>query len=547
MHQQGGTLAATDITIHRGADAILERVSLAVTPGSRIGVVGPNGRGKTTLLRALAGLEPLDGGSITRNPPSLRVGYLPQERDLAPEETLASYLARRTGVGEIEAKLAALESALESDPHAAEAHAEALERFLALGGADFEARARGVLADVGLDAPLDRPAGALSGGEKGRAALASILLARFDVFLLDEPTNDLDFAGLDLLERFLLGCPGRSRARLPRPGAARPDGEPDRRARVGNAARAPLRRRLERVRGGARAWARRARACVRALERGARALHAAPPGPPRAGPGGREAGKPPRDACPHVENARGGAPSRVARARPGREALAALGAPARSGTRRGARAISSCLSIAPSWSGLVPPRADRRATSAGESGSRSPARTAPARRRSSTGLLGRVPLTAGTRRVGPSVVFGEIGQARALFAPDEPLLGSFCAAAGILESEARTLLAKFDLYASHVLRPAGSLSPGERTRAELAVQAARGAGCLVLDEPTNHLDLPAVEELERALGAYDGTLILVTHDRRFLEQVGVTRVVELSPTAPVRGRPRAPRRPPGRR
>ena len=117
----------------------------------------------------------------------------------------------------------------------------------------------------------------------------------------------------------------------------------------------------------------------------------------------------------------------------------------------------------------------------------------------------------------------------------------------MLESEARTLLAKFDLYESHVLRPAESLSPGERTRAELAVQAARGAGCLVLDEPTNHLDLPAVEELERALSAYDGTLILVTHDRRFLEQVGVTRVVELSPTAPVRGRPRAPRRPPGRR
>ena len=208
MHQQGGTLAANDITIHRGADAILERVSLAVSPGSRIGVVGPNGRGKTTLLRALAGLESLDSGSVTRNPQTLRVGYLPQERDLTPEETLVSYLARRTGVGEAEAKLAKREDALESDPSAAEAHAEALERFLALGGADFEARARGVLADVGLHAPLDRPAGALSGGEKGRAALASILLARFDVFLLDEPTNDLDFAGLDLLERFLLGVQG---------------------------------------------------------------------------------------------------------------------------------------------------------------------------------------------------------------------------------------------------------------------------------------------------------------------------------------------------
>ena len=97
MHQQGGTLAAHDISVHRGADAILERVSLAVTPGSRVGVVGPNGRGKTTLLRALAGLEELDSGSVRRNPPSLRVGYLPQERDVLAGERLLAYLQRRTG------------------------------------------------------------------------------------------------------------------------------------------------------------------------------------------------------------------------------------------------------------------------------------------------------------------------------------------------------------------------------------------------------------------------------------------------------------------
>ena len=115
-----------------------------------------------------------------------------------------------------------------------------------------------------------------------------------------------------------------------------------------------------------------------------------------------------------------------------------------------------------------------------------------------------------------------------LFAQDEPLIRSFCTASALREGDARTLLAKFDLYAEHVLRPGASLSPGERTRAELALQAARGAGCLVLDEPTNHLDLPAVEELERALSVYDGTLVLVTHDRRFLEQVGVSRVFELS-------------------
>ena len=175
MHQQGGTLAAHDISVHRGADAILERVTLAITPGSRIGVVGPNGRGKTTLLRALAGLEELDRGSVTRNPPGLRVGYLPQERDVRRDETLLGYLERRT---EEEAT------------------------------AEFEARAAAALRRVGLEAGLDRRVGELSGGEQSRAALASILLARFDVYLLDEPTNDLDFDGLELLERFLLRLDG---------------------------------------------------------------------------------------------------------------------------------------------------------------------------------------------------------------------------------------------------------------------------------------------------------------------------------------------------
>src|SRR5262249_36936849 len=96
MQHLGGTLAAHNISVQRGADAILERVSLAITPDSRIGVVGPTGRGKTTLLRALAGLEELDGGSVKRNPPTLRVGYLPQERDVLAGETLLAYLRRRT-------------------------------------------------------------------------------------------------------------------------------------------------------------------------------------------------------------------------------------------------------------------------------------------------------------------------------------------------------------------------------------------------------------------------------------------------------------------
>ena len=138
-------------------------------------------------------------------------------------------------------------------------------------------------------------------------------------------------------------------------------------------------------------------------------------------------------------------------------------------------------------------------------------------------ILGRIPLSAGRRSLGPSVVVGEIDQSRRTFEEASPLLDAFCAHTGQVRQEARTLLAKFGLGAGDVLRPAGSLSPGERTRADLALLAQAGANLLVLDEPTNHLDLPAIEQLEQALGQYDGTLLLVTHDRRLLERVQVTR------------------------
>jgi ATPase subunit of ABC transporter with duplicated ATPase domains len=144
-------------------------------------------------------------------------------------------------------------------------------------------------------------------------------------------------------------------------------------------------------------------------------------------------------------------------------------------------------------------------------------------------LLGRLPLASGDRWLGPSVVVGELGQERKRFSEGTgKLLDAFLSATQLSTSEARALLAKFGLTAGHVLRRAASLSPGERTRAELALLMARGTNCLVLDEPTNHLDLPAIEQLERALDAWEGTLALVTHDRRLLESVRLTLRLELS-------------------
>jgi ATPase subunit of ABC transporter with duplicated ATPase domains len=124
-------------------------------------------------------------------------------------------------------------------------------------------------------------------------------------------------------------------------------------------------------------------------------------------------------------------------------------------------------------------------------------------------------------------VFGELGQARWRFGTSAPLLAGFLAASGLNTREARSLLAKFALGSAEVERSFGTLSPGERTRAELALLMSKGTNCLVLDEPTNHLDLPAIEQLETALTSWDGTLLLVTHDRRLLDAVTLTATLEL--------------------
>src|SRR5258708_6518049 len=196
------SLVARDVTKSYGVHPVLERVSLTVAPGDRIGIVAPNGTGKSTLLRILAGLERPDSGAISSIPPNPTVGYLPQEPDRRPDETLHAFLARRTGVAVAEAQLELAANRLASgDDGADEEYTLALERFLALGGPDFDGRVGVVCAELGIpERLLELPTGALSGGEAARASLAAILLSRFDVFLFDEPTNDLDFVGLSRLE-----------------------------------------------------------------------------------------------------------------------------------------------------------------------------------------------------------------------------------------------------------------------------------------------------------------------------------------------------------
>jgi len=146
-------------------------------------------------------------------------------------------------------------------------------------------------------------------------------------------------------------------------------------------------------------------------------------------------------------------------------------------------------------------------------------------------LLGRLPLAAGRVWLGPSVVVGELGQDRRSAVDGggqgESVLDRVIDRCALTVSEARSLLAKFGLGAEQLSRPRALLSPGERTRAELALFQARKVNFLVLDEPTNHLDLPAVEQIEQALSGFDGTVLLVSHDRRLLDAVDLTRRIDL--------------------
>ena len=199
-------LTAKGLTAGHGTHTLFSGLDLTIAPGEVTGLVGVNGAGKSTLLRLLAGLDggALTQGSVMLSPPTATVGYLPQEPDRRSGENVAAFLARRTGVSQAQRELdEATESLAAGAPGADDAYATALDRWLNLGGADLEERAAKVITTLGLRVDLDRAMTGLSGGQAARANLASLLLSRYDVFLLDEPTNDLDIAGLEILEDFV--------------------------------------------------------------------------------------------------------------------------------------------------------------------------------------------------------------------------------------------------------------------------------------------------------------------------------------------------------
>ena len=495
--------------------------------------------GRRTLLRILAGLESADSGTVTCNPPSATVGYLPQEPERRGDETLHAFLARRTGV-------AVAEAALEADARdlaagidgADDAYAIALDRFLSLGGPDFDGRVGAVCAELGIpERLLTLPTGVLSGGEAARASLAAILLARFDVFLLDEPTNDLDFEGLSRLEEFVATLPGAAvivshdRTFLDRTitSVLELDAH-DHTAREFSGGwsayleeRAIARRHAEEA--YAEYTAKRSALADRAQQQREWSLQ----GVSKV----RKSGENDK----HIRHFRNQASEHVA-------AKAKI-------TERAAERLEVVEKPWEGWelrmeiataprSGSVVARLERAVVARGDfvlgpidleiGWAERVAILGPNGSGKSTlllALLGELPLASGERRMGPSVKVGTLEQARAAFSAASRYSTRSAPRAACGESE--SVVAREVRPRRGARRPCARDAVAGRTHArELALFSATGVNCLVLDEPTNHLDLPAIEQLEQALEGYEGTLLVVTHDRELLEALRFTRTVEVA-------------------
>ncbi|WP_284764284.1 ABC-F family ATP-binding cassette domain-containing protein [Arthrobacter sp. efr-133-R2A-63] len=526
------TLVAKELSGGHGHRTLFSKLSLTVAPGDVVGVVGANGAGKSTLLRILAGADRPQEGTVSLAPSDAFVGWLPQEHERTPGETVAAYIARRTGCAQATAEMeAGAEGLAAGTPDADDAYSLAFDRWMASGAADLEDRIPAVLAELGLESGPDALMTGLSGGQAARVALAALLLSRFDVVLLDEPTNDLDLDGLARLESFVQGLRGGAvlvshdreflarcitkvlELDLAQSSVAVYDGGYDSFLEERAVAKRHARERYEEFANTKADLVSRARTQREWSSQGVRnAMKKSPDNDKIRRAASVESSEKQAQKVRQME-------SRIARLdeveEPRKEwqLQFSIGQAPRSSsvvaTLRDVVAHQGDFTLGPVNLQL---NAGERIGITGPNGA---GKSTLLRL-----LLGLQEPDAGDASMGASVAIGEIDQARGLLAGHLTLADAVEAV--LIEwnsADVRTLLAKFGLKADHTSRTVDSLSPGERTRAALALLQARGVNLLVLDEPTNHLDLPAIEQLEEALDGYDGALLLVTHDRRLLENV----------------------------
>lgn len=501
-------VSASNLAKSYGAQDVFEGISFAIPRETKIALVGPNGSGKTTLLRLIAGQEIPTNGTIQRARKA-RFAYLPQQAEPFFDEDSAlweSMLDVFAPLLEQSAELERLAAAM-ADPatrgEALQRYGRALEAFERGGGYAYEYRIEQVLAGLGFaKEEFRRPMGQLSGGQKTRALLARLLLQEPDLLLLDEPTNHLDLAGVEWLEEYLASWKGavlvvaHDRAFL--------DATVD---RVWELAWG----RLEQYSGGYSDYVdQRAERMERQrllYERQQETIAKTEDFIRRNIAGQRSAeAKGRRKRLEKLE--------RIERPREYRPISFSLGEASRTG-----ELVFGLYDLVVGYDPSQPLfqvdelelRRGQRVALLGPNGC---GKTSLLRT-----VLGQVPPLAGRVRIGAGVEPGYFAQGHTNLDPDRTALDTIVRAGGLRISEARDLLGRYRFSGDDVFKRVGDLSGGEQARVALAVLVLQGANVLILDEPTNHLDIPTQEVLEEVLAAFDGTVLMVSHDRYLIRRL----------------------------
>jgi len=526
----GSLLTASNLAKRYGDVLLFEGVNLILNAGDRVGLVGPNGCGKTTLLRVLIGAEPPDVGSVRRTPSDTRVGYLPQVaafedgarvRDAlsGPEMPSLDELARR-----VEGLAARLAHAQGADLARVErAYAQAVDALAHASDQLPEYRIEQVLTGLNLThLDANAPIAILSGGEQTRLGLARLLLQRPDILLLDEPTNHLDIDGLEWLERYLEAHQGailvvsHDRTFLDRTVTRILEMDPAThtvRKYAGNyteytQAKARERAAQEQAYREQQERIIRLESAVRGLEGQARKVeHETIHYHYR-----KIAKKVARQAVvrrrriermlsdqERVEKPRQTWQMKLefVETPPCGQEVVRLDSIAK---RYGQRTLFADVE-------LMLRRGERIAL-IGPNGS---GKTTLLRL-----IIGEEEPTAGTVTLGAGVRWGYLAQGHDTLDPALTPYETVRRAAPLDETDARRFLHLFLFSGDEVFQPIGNLSSGERARLALGTLVLEGCNLLILDEPTNHLDIPSRERFEEALASYEGTMLAVSHDRAFI-------------------------------
>jgi ATP-binding cassette subfamily F protein 3 len=498
-------LTANNLAKYFGPDDIFSGISVEIPQKARIALVGPNGAGKTTLLNILVGLDTPTEGTVA-NAKGLRIGFLPQRPELAGDHSLwDEMLSAFTDLRRMEKQLQDLEQAL-ADPQQHDAvlakYGDLQHRFEEAGGYTYETRVRMVLQGLSF-APEDyqRSLTKLSGGQRTRALLGRLLLDSPDLLVLDEPTNHLDIAAVEWLENFLRDFPGAvlavSHDRYFMDVFATSVWELDfgmLESYRGNYSHY-VQQRAERYERRQKEYEAQQEFLAKEEEYIRRNI---------AGQNTRQA----KGKLKRLETMRKRGKF-IDRPRERQNMHLNIGKTMRSGdkvlmTRNlviGYVDGKQPLFTAPDitlWRGevaaLIGPNGVGKSTFLKT-------------------VLEQIPALGGEVKIGASVKIGYFAQAHELLNPKNSIIDEVTTVKAMLPAEARTYLGKFLFSGDDVFRPIGTLSGGERGRVALAKLALSGANFLMLDEPTNHLDIDSQEILQNVLAEFDGTILLVSHDR----------------------------------